>query len=204
MQSIIMGATGLVGSELLRVLRGDVTALVRRASGIPGERVIDFERIGEIEIPDGAHVYCAIGSTIKKAGSQEAFRHVDFDYPQALAERTAKAGGKFMLVSSVGADAKSNNFYLRVKGELEEAVRTMELRAFHAFRPSFLMGERVEKRPGEKMGIAAARAVGFLLPSKYRAIEAATVARAMAAAGNTDAVGNFIYHYTEIRKLAGA
>ncbi len=201
MQSIVAGATGLVGSLILRELHGDATALVRRPSGIPGERVIDFEKLGDVEIPPGAHVYCALGSTIKKAGSQEAFRRVDFDYPKLLAQAAARAGGKFMLVSSVGADAKSPNFYLRVKGELEEAIRAMRLTAFHAFRPSFLIGERAENRPLEKIGIPIARAAGFLIPTKYRAIEASTVAKAMVAAARSDVTGDHVYHYDEIRKL---
>jgi uncharacterized protein YbjT (DUF2867 family) len=207
MHAILVGATGLVGSQCLGEIQkryDSVTALVRRATGIPHEQVIDFERIGDVEIPEGAHVYCALGTTIKKAGSQEVFRHVDFDYPKMLAQQTAKARGKFMLVSSVGANAKSGNFYLRVKGELEEAIRAMPLTAFHVFRPSFLVGDRKEQRAGEKLGIALAKAVGFLLPSKYRAIEAAAVAKAMVAAANTDASGYCVYHYDEIRKLAGA
>src|SRR5579872_1453918 len=105
MQAIIAGATGLVGTELLRAVRGPydvVTALVRKRAGIAGERVVDFERLSELEIPAGAHVFCALGSTIKKAGSQEAFRRVDFEYPKMLAQRTAAARGKFVLVSSVG------------------------------------------------------------------------------------------------------
>lgn len=205
MWAIIAGATGLVGAQCLKVARGrydGVTALVRRACGIAGERVIDFERLGDLEIPERAHVFCALGSTIKKAGSQAVFRHVDFDYPKALAERTAAAGGRFVLISSVGADAKSNNSYLRVKGELEEAVRRMGIEAVHIFRPSFLIGERAEKRSGERIGIAAARAIGFLLPSKYRAIEASAVGRAMVAAANRDAAGCFVYHYNEIKILA--
>jgi len=210
MQAIIAGATGLVGSECMKeaVKRYDsVKALVRRASGIAGERVIDFERIGEIEIPDRAHVFCALGSTIKKAGSQAAFRRVDFDYPRMLAERTAAAHGRFVVVSSVDANSKSGNFYLRVKGELEDAIRAMPLEACHIFRPSFLMGERVEKRAGEGFGIMTARALGFVLAGglrKYRAIEAATVARAMVVAANKEVAGCFVYHYDEIRMLAGA
>ena len=207
MRAIVAGATGLVGTELLRAAAGryaTVTALVRRPSGIAGERVIDFDRIGEVEVPEGAHVFCALGSTIKKAGSQQAFRRVDFDYPKMLAEGAGGAHAKFMLVSSVGADPASRNFYLRVKGELEEAIAKMPLAAFHVFRPSFLIGNRAEHRPGEKIGIAAARAAAFLLPPKFRAIEASVVARAMIEAANQDVAGRFVYHYHEIRKLAGA
>src|SRR5579872_661285 len=152
MEAMVAGATGMVGSECLRLVEGryeSVTALVRRTSGIPLEKVIDFDRLADLKIPAGAHVYCALGTTIRKAGSQEAFRRVDFEYPRALAERTAAARGKFVLVSSVSADAKSRNFYLRVKGDLEEAIRAMPLEAFHIFRPSFLLGDRKEKRSGE-------------------------------------------------------
>jgi uncharacterized protein YbjT (DUF2867 family) len=206
MHAIVAGATGLVGSECLGALAGyeSVTAFVRRASGIANEKVIDFDRLNELELPAGAHVFCALGTTIKKAGSQEAFRRVDFNYSRMLAERTAAAGGKFMLVSSVGADTKSRNFYLRVKGELEENIGTMGIEAAHIFRPSFLMGDRAEKRAGEKLAIAAARAIGPLLAGgfrKYRAIEASTVARAMVAAAKTSLAGTFVYHYDEIRNL---
>ncbi len=209
MNAVIAGATGLVGSECVRVAAGryaDVAALVRKPAGIAGERVVDFERLDSFEVPPGAHVFCALGSTIRKAGSQEAFRRVDFDYPRMLAERTASAGGRFALVSSVGADLASGNFYLRVKGELEESIRGMGLKAIHIFRPSFLIGNRAEKRAGEAFGIAIARGLRFALVDglrKYRPIEAAAVARAMVEAVNKDAAGCFVYHYDEIRKLAG-
>ena len=208
MHAIVAGATGLVGSECLRALAGyeSVTALVRRPSGIANERLLDFDRLNELELPAGAHVFCALGTTIKRAGSQRPFRRVDFDYPRMLAERTAAAGGKYMLISSVGADAKSRNFYLRVKGELEETIGAMGIEAVHIFRPSFLIGERAENRAGETFGVAATRAVGPLLVGglrKYRAIEASTVARAMVAAAKTSLAGTFVYHYDEIRNLAG-
>ena len=209
MIAVIAGATGLVGSECLRVasVRYESTlALVRKPSGIAAERVIDFEKLDSIVLPESAHVFCALGSTIKKAGTKEAFRRVDFDYPRVLAERTAAARGRFILVSSVGADSGSNNFYLRVKGELEDAVRALPIEAIHIFRPSFLIGDRKEKRAGEALGIRFARAANFLLAGglrKYRAIEAAAVARAMVSAANKDAAGCFVYHYDEIRKLAG-
>jgi uncharacterized protein YbjT (DUF2867 family) len=170
------------------------------------ERRIDFDRLDTIEIPHGAHVYSALGSTIKKAGSEAAFRRVDFDYPQMLAGRAAAAGGaKFMLVSSVGSDKASGNFYLRVKGELEEAVARMPLEAALFFRPSVLIGDREEKRPGEAIGVFIARALAFSLIGplrKYRAIPAGTVAEAMVAAAHSDVRGVHIYHYDEMLRLA--
>jgi uncharacterized protein YbjT (DUF2867 family) len=222
-EAILAGATGLVGRECLRLAleRYDsVTALVRRPLKITHPRLIareiDFDRLGTIEVPRGAHVYCALGTTIKKAGSEAAFRRVDFEYPRMLAERAAAGDARFMLVSSVGASTKSPNFYLRVKGELEDAVRAMAiqastraraLEAVHIFQPSILMGDREERRAGERIGIAVARATAFLLAGplrKYRGIPAATVAAAMVGAAQKEAHGCFVYHYDEIIELAAA
>jgi uncharacterized protein YbjT (DUF2867 family) len=108
-----------------------------------------------------------------------------------------------MLISSVGASARSKNFYLRVKGELEDAVRVLPLDGVHIFRPSFLMGDRAESRSGEKLGIATARALQFALLGplrKYRPIRARVLARAMAHAAQT--AGSRIYHYDEMVTLA--
>jgi uncharacterized protein YbjT (DUF2867 family) len=191
-QAILAGATGLVGRECLRLAleRYDsVTALVRRPLRMTHPRLIareiDFDRLGTIEVPRGAHIYCALGTTIKKAGSEAAFRRVDFEFPKMLAERAAAAGdARFVLVSSVGASTKSPNFYLRVKGELEDAVRAMTFESVHIFQPSILMGELA----------------GPL--RQYRAIPAADVAAAMVAAAQKEAHGCFVYHYDEIVELA--
>jgi uncharacterized protein YbjT (DUF2867 family) len=214
-QAILAGATGLVGRECLRLAleRYDsVTALVRRPLRMTDPRLIareiDFDRLGTIEVPRGAHIYCALGTTIKKAGSEAAFRRVDFDYPRMLAERAAAAGdARFMLVSSVGASTRSPNFYLRVKGELEDAVRAMTFESVHIFQPSILMGDREERRPGERIGIVVAHATAFLLAGplrKYRGIPAADVAAAMLAAAQKEAHGCFVYRYDEIVELAAA
>jgi len=211
-EAVIAGATGLVGGECLPLLldRYDtVTAFLRRSTGRTHprlvERPIDFDRLGAVEIPPGAHVYCALGTTIRTAKSQEAFRRVDYDYPKMLAERTAAApGARFILVSSAGADAKSTTFYLRTKGELEDAVRALPIEAVHIFRPGVLVGDRAESRVGEKIGIVMAQALGPLLFGplrKYRAMPVPLLARAMVAAAHRDARGQFIYHYDEI--LAG-
>ena len=211
--AILAGATGLVGIHCLRLAleRYDsVIALVRKPLALSHPKLIareiDFERLGTIEIARGAHVYCALGTTIKKAGSEAAFRKVDLDYPRMLGERAAAAGAaRYLLVSSVGASAKSKNFYLRVKGELEEALRAMRLESVHFFHPSFLMGQREEHRAGEKFGIALAKMVAPLLAGplrKYRAIPAATVAAAMLNAAQKNEHGAFVYHYDEMVKLA--
>jgi uncharacterized protein YbjT (DUF2867 family) len=222
LEAVIAGAGGLVGRACLRRLldRYDsVTALVRRPLKLTHpkliERQIDFDRIGTIEIPPGAHVYCALGTTIKVAGSEDAFRRVDFEYPRMFAERAAAAGQvRFMLVSSVGASAQSGTFYLRVKGELEEAVRAMRLQEVHIFRPSVLTGDRTERRPGERIGIAIGTGLSFVMRGplrKYHPIPAATVAAAMVAAANAtredglaeqDQPRCFVYHYDEMLRLA--
>ena len=214
-QAVIAGATGLVGAACLDLLLhqyDSVTAFVRRTTGCLHprlhERHIDFDRLGTVEIPPGAHVFCALGTTIKTAGSQEAFREVDYEYPKMLAERTADAAStRFILVSSVGANARSKNFYLRTKGELEDAVLALPIEAVHLFRPSVLVGERAESRPGEKFSIALTQAAEFLLIGglrKYRAMPVPVLAEAMVAVAQREARGHFIYHYDEILHSAPA
>lgn len=185
-------------------------SLVRRAGGTSNPRlreiVADFERLPDVGSLSGGAVFCALGTTIRKAGSQEAFRKVDYDYPMKLAEATRRAGAtSFALVSSIGADAKSSTFYLRVKGELEDALGRMGFRSLHLFEPSFLMGDRKESRPGERIGIAVARATQFLLVGglqKYRPAEGRDVGKAMVAAVLREQPGTRVYRWTEIQELS--
>src|SRR5438477_2183148 len=133
--ALIAGATGLVGGYCLRALleSGDyqnVITFTRRPLATQHPRliqtIVDFEKLGEIEPFPAGDVFCAMGSTIRRAGSQHAFLRVDFEYPRTIAERSAAAGARqFLLVSSAGADPKSSNFYLRVKAELEKAVTAL-------------------------------------------------------------------------------
>jgi uncharacterized protein YbjT (DUF2867 family) len=212
MHAFIAGASGLVGRECLKLLLdrySSVTALVRRPLNITHarltERRMEFNKLASIELPAQAHVFCALGTTIKKAGSKEAFLKVDFEYPFALARRAAAAGdARYILVSSVDADPKSRNFYLKTKGELEEAIRGLSLQ-LHVMRPSFLMGDRAESRPGERLGIVAARTMRFAMLGplrKYRPISAITVARAMVAAAMSPGAGDHFYHYDKICALS--
>ncbi len=193
------GGTGLVGREALRQLaaRPDVeaTALVRRAgAGLPEgvqERVFDYEQSASYdalggEIPCDV-LLCCLGTTRKKAGSDEAFRRVDRDYPIRLLERLRGLPGRpvFGLVSSVGAE-RGAGLYLKTKAEVEAAVRASGL-PFVIVRPSLLVGEREESRPGERLGLAVSvpffRALQIFatgeLVARYAPIEGARVAAAL-------------------------
>jgi uncharacterized protein YbjT (DUF2867 family) len=213
--ALIVGATGLVGGYCLKALLESedyrsVIALTRRPLGEQHPRLVpmlvDFDKLEEIDPFPTADVFCALGTTIKRAGSQHAFLKVDFEYAKNVAERSAAAGAKqFVLVSSVGADPKSSNFYLRVKAELEKAIGALPFESVHFFRPSVLIGKRTQKRLGESVGAAIARALQFALVGKlrkYRPMPAETLAAAMLAAARQARPGRHIYHYDDILSLA--
>ncbi len=213
--ALVVGATGLVGSQCLKTLLDGgvykrVVAFTRRPLGQQHKRlvetIVDFDKLEELDPFPTADVFCALGTTIAKAGSQPDYLKVDFEYPRIIAERSAAAGTtQFLLVSSMGADPQSGNFYLRVKAQLEKAITGRSFESVHIFRPSFLIGSREEFRLGESLGVAASRAFQFALAGKlrkYRAIAATTVAAAMAVAAREAKPGRHIYHYDEIVALA--
>jgi uncharacterized protein YbjT (DUF2867 family) len=146
-------------------------------------------------------IICALGTTIKQAGTQEAFRVVDYHYPLTAA-RLGLANGTthFLLVSSLGANAGSRVFYSRVKGELESAVLALPYRSVTIVRPSLLLGPRAEYRVGEQI----ARRLAFLVPAKYEPVDAHAVAAALVRAAKDDAPGRRIIESREIRALAVA
>jgi len=215
--AVIVGSSGLVGGCCLERLLHDpeysrVILLVRRKALVrhpkSDERIVNFDELASVEFEAGADVFCALGTTIRKAGSQSEFRKVDLEYPLALAKRAHElAAARFLVVSSVGANASSSNFYLRTKGEMEEAIRALPFRAIHIFRPSFLVGARREWRPGEAAGAAFAQTFRLLLLGplrRYRPVAADTVAAAMLAAAVGPETGTHVHQYDEIRKLAAA
>lgn len=195
--ALVVGASGLVGRALVAQLLADVRwskviVLVRRPLSITDpkldSRQVDFDALvgdATLALPPVDDAFCALGTTIRTAGSQEAFERVDFDYAFASAHVARRAGATcFVFVSALGADAASRVFYSRVKGELEAAIAAMDWPRWYALRPSFLIGDRSESRPGERLGIAAATLFSPLLLGglrKYRPIAAAQVARAMVA-----------------------
>jgi uncharacterized protein YbjT (DUF2867 family) len=213
--AILAGATGLVGSLCLKQLLDDPTysqvVAVSRRPPIEThprlvQKIVDFDRLNQLAPIAADDAFCALGTTIKKAGSQEAFRKIDVGYSKAFAE-FALAGGaqQLALVSSVGANPRSGNFYVRTRGELEEAVSAMAFRSIHIFQPSFLMGLRAEQRPGEGIGLALAQAFQFVFVDslrKYRPILASTVAAAMIAAVKRAEPGRHIYLYDDMQALA--
>lgn len=196
---MIAGATGLVGGHLLRRLLAQVSytrveILVRRESSISHpkiiQRIVDFEHLEAGLAAAADDVFCCLGTTIKKAGSQDAFRRVDHDYPLMLARMAQAAGARrFLMVSALGADPHSSVFYSRVKGEAERDIAAIGLPTVIFMRPSILLGERQEHRPGEGAGALVGQLIAPLLVGplrKYRPIHADDVAAAMIYAANHD------------------
>lgn len=207
-RAVIAGASGLVGSQCLELLlelpRYDaVAAIVRRPLAVSNPKLHEIHsNFDELPVLPVTDIFCALGTTIKKAGSEEDFRRVDHDYVLQLAEWGLRNGAKqFLLVSSVGADPKSSNFYLRVKGEVEAAVNALGYDAVHIFRPSMLLGSRAENRPLERIGQRVFAALDWMLPGKLRKYRGMPVDRLAAAIVRTAAReihGRFIYHYDDM------
>ncbi|MGJ7506299.1 nucleoside-diphosphate sugar epimerase [Variovorax sp. GT1P44] len=191
---IIAGATGLVGSEILKGLLSDesvgtVFSLSRRPLPMQHAKlvaqVVDFAALPTL--PPADEAYLALGTTIKVAGSQAAFRAVDYDANLAVATAALAAGARRAgLVSAMGADPGSKVFYSRVKGELEDALAQVPFEGLVIARPSLLVGNRAAvgqpTRRGEALGLALGNVLGFLIPANYKPIEGEAVARALLAA----------------------
>lgn len=216
--ALLVGATGLVGGHCLGLLLEEpayarVTALVRRPLERQHDkldaRVVDFDKLAALSpVPAADDVFVCLGTTIKAAGSREAFARVDHGYVVAAA-KLGQAGGakRICVVSSVGADSASANFYLRVKGEAERDVAALGFEVCEVLRPSLLVGERQERRRGEAIGIALTRVTSGLMlgPLRaYRPIEAKIVAAALVRAALRGEPGMHVRTHDQIRELAGA
>lgn len=194
---LILGATGLVGNECVRQFAEStefsrVVALTRRAlrdatHAKVESRVVDFDRLDEAkEHFRVSHIVCALGTTIKKAGSQASFRRVDHDYPVAAARLGVEQGAQhFLLVSALGANTRSRIFYNRVKGDVEQAIRALPYRSVTIARPSILLGDREETRAGEAIG----KVLSKFAPRRIKAVPASDVAASLLRAALGDAPG---------------
>lgn len=208
----IAGASGLVGGFALDALLEDpafdrVVSFGRRALGKSHpklvERTVDFEQPatlddGDTPAPDVA--VCALGTTIARAGSKAAFRALDHDAVLAFA-RAARARGAtaFVVVTAQGADAGSLIFYNRVKGEIEEALGTVGFASLTIARPSLLLGDRAESRPGERAAVVVSRALSPLLrPFRVRPVEARDVGAAVARHARDPRPGTSIVHSADL------
>jgi uncharacterized protein YbjT (DUF2867 family) len=195
--AIVIGATGLVGSFITLKLLDDkrydrVAAFVRNSLDINHpkleEHKVNFDKIDDWKHElIGDELYSAMGTTIKKAGSKEVQYKIDFTYQYEIAKAASHNGvKKYLLVSSAGANYKSGNFYLRIKGKLDEKVQLLTFEQILIFRPSVLIGLRSEKRLGESIGIKIAGTITKVIPAlkKYRPIKASQLAEAMIKAAN--------------------
>lgn len=189
--ALVVGGSGLIGKQVVELLLAspvysEVVVLVRKsfrpAHPKLKEIVFDFEN-PDVDIIRADDVFCCLGTTIKKAGSKDAFRKVDYTYPLTIADLALKNGAQqFLIVTALGADSGSTFFYNRVKGEVQEQLIKLNYPSLKIFQPSLLLGERSEHRMGEKIGEVLFGLLGFLMIGplkKYRAIESAKVARAM-------------------------
>ena len=210
--AIVVGATGLVGSNLVDVLLADpeykvVHVFVRRPLARADVRLrvhlVDFAQLAAVAWPAVDDVFCCLGTTIGIAGSREAFRAIDQDYPLAVARGALKRGARqFILVSAMGADPHSSVFYAQVKGELEAAAAALGFHAVIALRPSLLAGDRAEFRFAERVALMALQPARWLVPRKYRPVAGLAVARAMAAYAKRGLAGFHIVPSDAIQAFA--
>ena len=216
--ALIIGGTGLIGSQLLNILLNSseydkVISFVKRDTGLKNpkliQHIIDFDRPETYQdLVRGDDFFCTIGTTIKRAGTKEAFRKVDFEYPQQFATIALENKVKqFLMISSIGADSSSSNFYLKTKGEIEDFLKNCNFEGVSILRPSILMGDRNEFRLGERIGIFIMKSFSFLFLGnfrKYKPIQSKTVAEALFIIAKKSKKGFQIYESDAIKQIAAS
>lgn len=208
--ALIIGATGLIGSTLVKQLLDNpayskVVLLLRKQLNINHpkliQEIIDFDKLDASKIM-GNDLFCAMGTTLSKAGSKEAQYKIDCTYPYEIGKIAKDNGVKqYILVSSVGANFESSNFYLKTKGDLEKQIQSLDFHNFVSLRPSMLLGDREEFRLGEKIGTVLSAVLSPLLFGslrKYHGINAFDVAKAMQRFANKGLSGVKFVEYDEI------
>ena len=211
----VFGATGLIGSILIKYLKQfskfkKINLVLRSPVDLKGENVkihkIDLFKKSEIlhSLNTSKVVFVAIGTTLSKVkGNKDKYRRIDFGITKDIADSCKELGiDKLILVSSSGANLKSKSFYLNLKGSIEKYVTDLNLKSVSILRPSLLLGKRNEKRFVEKLAQTIIPKISFFMPSKYKAIKAETVAKAMLQLSITESKGVKIFHYKEIIDLS--
>jgi uncharacterized protein YbjT (DUF2867 family) len=214
-KALLLGATGLIGNHLLGLLLQDdtyttVRIIVRNPIAMQHAKLeqvkVDYNYLqyykDSFSVDD---VFCCLGTTIKKAGSQEAFYKVDATYPFEAARLAKQQGAKqYLIVTALGANKNSGVFYNRVKGEVEEKIAGLQFPSLHIFRPSLLLGERNETRTGEAIAQKIMPLFNFLMIGglkKYKAIAGNKVARAMLKVARENIPGHHIYLSDQLQEL---
>lgn len=214
--ALITGVTGLVGRELLDIILADnyyksVIVVTRRPLNFKDNRiteiVTDFDHLDMIAGQLDAHDhYCCLGTTIKKAGSKENFRKVDYDYPIKHAQIAAKGSHfeRFLIVTALGSNASSPLFYNKIKGQVEETLKDMHLPSLQIFQPSLLLGSRDEFRLGEEVAKFFTTILSFFIvrANKFWSIHGRDVARAMYHVAKDEMVGTYTYKPAAMLKLS--
>ncbi|MDQ6608207.1 MAG: NAD(P)H-binding protein [Bacteroidota bacterium] len=214
----VLGATGLVGSWIVNYLKEEnefpvIRMIVRQPVKITHPKVevklVNFDDAESVKLAiDGCDVvFCAVGTTNKKVkGDKAAYRKTDYDIPVQAARFCVETGcNQFLLVSAVGANSRSTNFYLMLKGEVEDAVKSFQIKSLSFFRPSVLLGKRAATRPGEKIAQSLAKFFSFLLVGrwdKYQPIDVKLIAKAMVQAAKENKPGIETYEFTDMQYLA--
>jgi uncharacterized protein YbjT (DUF2867 family) len=215
-KAILVGASGLIGSELLTIILADdsyseVLVLARKKVKIKNnkliQKVIDFNFMDEYaEFITGDVIFCCLGTTLSQTPDKKLYRKIDHDYPVNLAKIALQNGiGQFHLVSSLGANAQSKQFYLKTKGETENDVKKVGLKSVHIYEPSVLDGLRNHPRPMEVFFVGLMNLISPLLNGKYkkyRSIKGSTVAMAMFKQSIKNEPGVFTYTSDVIQELA--
>jgi uncharacterized protein YbjT (DUF2867 family) len=200
--ALVIGASGLVGGKLVSQLLASekyshVKVLVRKPLDLIHSKLVSLIFDYDHPVPslvEADDIFCCLGTTMKKAGSKEAFYKVDYTYPYEIAKIGLANGAKrFAIITAMGADSKSLFYYNRVKGDIEENLKKLGYETLLIFRPSLLVGHRSESRFGEKLGERISKFLKPLIPVKYRAIEAKKVAKAMAAITSSNVKGTLVY-----------
>ncbi len=214
-KAIVVGASGLIGSELLKILLqqphyDEVLILVRKSIAVNHPKlvqlIIDFDNLDKFaDSITGDALFCCLGSTRKKTPDINAYYKIDHDYPVKLAQIALNNNiPQYHLVSALGASSKGANFYTKLKGETEEDIKNIHLKTLHIYQPSLLTGNRKEYRFFERISISLMRIIDPLLLGKlkkYRSIPAATVASAMFKQSIHNQEGIFIHPSDKITEL---
>lgn len=210
-KAVIIGATGLIGGHLLDIILqedayDEVLVLGRSSTGVKHPKL--RERLGDLlsddffETPiEAEHIFCCVGTTQSKTRDLNVYKQIDYGIPVRAAQAGLRGGmQKFLVVSSLGANANSRIFYSRIKGQMEEALFKMSIPRLHIFRPSLLLGDRDEFRLGEKVGSALTGIFSWAIPDKYKGISAEKVARSMYVIARSLSTKD-IYNSQEIRRM---